>query len=392
MARNAGGENVRSGWSIRPTLSTLSAASLLTIETMANESTKANSNDPFDSRSLGVLLAAGAGTRFAGEQHKLRAIVGNKAVLSHSLDAVLDAGFDAVAVVVGDDDFADLIPEGVHVIASPNWADGQSQSVHAAATFAAENGFSSMVIGVADQPLVGARTWAGVRSATDTPLAVATFGAKRRPPARLDSSVWSELPQTGDAGARELIAASLDRVTEVPSAGDPTDVDTIESLGDVRQRYADRLVVRELLGREPMGAFEVVARDGDGRPVVLKNHPVLVDGRPMPTLYWLCGERESMLVGRLEAMKGVRRSEADVGLDAVNATHDRYRAERDAILATIATTPTHVPTGGVGGTRNGVKCLHAHYGYHLAGGDDPVGQWVADHLHEVDSASWPSKR
>ena len=35
------------------------------------------------------------------------------------------------------------------------------------------------------------------------------------------------------------------------------------------------------------------------------------------------------------------------------------------------------PSGGVGGTRTGVKCLHAHYAWHLAGGDDPVGRWVS---------------
>jgi uncharacterized protein len=34
----------------------------------------------------------------------------------------------------------------------------------------------------------------------------------------------------------------------------------------------------------------------------------------------------------------------------------------------------------VGGTREGVKCLHAHFAWHLAGGDDPVGRWVAERL------------
>jgi len=29
-----------------------------------------------------------------------------------------------------------------------------------------------------------------------------------------------------------------------------------------------------------------------------------------------------------------------------------------------------------------VKCLHAHYAYHLAGGEDPVGAWVAERLRE----------
>jgi hypothetical protein len=29
-----------------------------------------------------------------------------------------------------------------------------------------------------------------------------------------------------------------------------------------------------------------------------------------------------------------------------------------------------------------VKCLHAHYAWFLAGGDDPVGAWVAERLAE----------
>ena len=48
--------------------------------------------------------------------------------------------------------------------------------------------------------------------------------------------------------------------------------------------------------------------------------------------------------------------------------------------ATRLIPPDHVgprPHGGVGGTRTGLKCLHAHYAWYLAGGDDPVGAWVA---------------
>ena len=42
--------------------------------------------------------------------------------------------------------------------------------------------------------------------------------------------------------------------------------------------------------------------------------------------------------------------------------------------------------GGVGGTRVGVKCLHAHYAYFLAGGDDPVGRWVEARLTDATGA------
>ena len=157
---------------------------------------------------------------------------------------------------------------------------------------------------------------------------------------------------------------------------------------DAEQRLIDVTAVTELLGRAPMGHFEVIVRDDRGAPVVLLNHPRLFDGTPMPTRYWLCGAREQMLVGRLESRGGVRRAETEVGLEAIAVAHERYRAERDAALPT--NDGGHRPTGGVGGTRTGVKCLHAHYAWWLAGGDDPVGQWVADHLHEVDHGDWPS--
>ena len=139
--------------------------------------------------------------------------------------------------------------------------------------------------------------------------------------------------------------------------------------------------VAALLGRSPQGDFEVVLRDGAGRAVVIRNAPLLHDGTPMPTRYWLVGERERVLVGRLEALGGVNRSEAEVGEDAIAEAHQRYAAERDATLPDDHDGPA--PSGGVGGTRRGVKCLHAHYAWHLAGGDDPVGRWVEEHLAEV---------
>ena len=145
---------------------------------------------------------------------------------------------------------------------------------------------------------------------------------------------------------------------------------------------ADRARVAELLGREPGGAYEVVVRNADGDPVVLRNAPILDSGRPMPTLYWLAGEYERRIVGRMEGDGGVRRAETEIGLDAINAAHARYAAERDAEIPADHDGPR--PSAGVGGTRNGVKCLHAHYAWHLAGGDDPVGRWVAARFAEYE--------
>jgi hypothetical protein len=140
----------------------------------------------------------------------------------------------------------------------------------------------------------------------------------------------------------------------------------------------DLATVTELLGRRPQGAFEVVLRDAFGTPVVIRNAPLLDDGTPMPTRYWLVGSTQRDAVSRLEADGGVRRAEAAVDPEALAAAHARYAAERDAALPAGHT--GHRPSGGVGGTRRGVKCLHAHYAFHLAGGDDPVGRWVAEQL------------
>lgn len=146
----------------------------------------------------------------------------------------------------------------------------------------------------------------------------------------------------------------------------------------------DLAAVEALLGRKVQGDFEVVVRHADGSPVVLRNAPLMHDGTPMPTRYWLVGEPERTLVSRLEADGGVRRAEAEVDPEALAAAHARYATERDAVLPAGHDGPR--PSGGVGGTRLGVKCLHAHYGWFLAGGDDPVGAWVAERLAEGQGA------
>ena len=45
-------------------------------------------------------------------------------------------------------------------------------------------------------------------------------------------------------------------------------------------------------------------------------------------------------------------------------------------------------SGGVGGTRIGVKCLHAHLANYLVCADDPVGQLVADDVEGSKCFNW----
>ncbi len=142
--------------------------------------------------------------------------------------------------------------------------------------------------------------------------------------------------------------------------------------------------VAALLGRRPEVDFEIVVVDSNGEPVVIRNGPIMEDGRPMPTRYWLVGRELSRLVGRLEGDGGVRSAELAVNADDLAATHDRYAADRDAQIPSEHLGPR--PTGGVGGTRRGVKCLHTHLAHHLAVGDDPVGEWVVQQLQAANLA------
>jgi hypothetical protein len=134
------------------------------------------------------------------------------------------------------------------------------------------------------------------------------------------------------------------------------------------------LILEGLVGRPLSGRCAVVVRREDGAPVVIENEPHLRDGTPMPTLYWLVDRELHEAVSRLEGQGGVHRFEGMVDPNELRRTHEQYARRR---LAATVQADTVQPTGGVGGTRVGVKCLHAHLANFLVGFDDPVGALVA---------------
>lgn len=139
----------------------------------------------------------------------------------------------------------------------------------------------------------------------------------------------------------------------------------------------DLATVEALLGRSLAGRCAVVVRRTDGRPVVIENEPHMRDGTPMPTLYWLVDSELHDAVSRLEGSAGVHRFEELVDPAHLQRAHDEYAERRRA--ATVHRDFVQAQ-GGVGGTRIGVKCLHAHLANFLAGADDPVGALVGAEL------------
>jgi hypothetical protein len=148
----------------------------------------------------------------------------------------------------------------------------------------------------------------------------------------------------------------------------------------------DRGVIEAQIGRPLRADSKTASRCHLGLPVVVEVPPILDDGTPFPTLFWLTCPLATTRIGRIEGAGGVKRMEQKAVADPefarrLEAAHDSYAARRDALVPEAA---TPVPSGGVGGSTVGVKCLHAHYAHARVGEANPVGELVASWIEPLD--------
>ncbi|CAN5655367.1 hypothetical protein BH24ACT5_BH24ACT5_28110 [soil metagenome] len=180
------------------------------------------------SATVAVILAAGGGSRYAGPGHKLDVELDGRPLLHRAVDAAVAATIGRVVVVVNELVTTPL-PATVDVIANAGWTAGQMSSLRLGLDHVAELGGEVAVIGLGDQPGITPQAWRDV-AVTDAAIAVATYDSRRGHPVRLHRDVWPLLPEKGDEGARRLMRLRPDLVREVPCAGQPTDIDTVEEL------------------------------------------------------------------------------------------------------------------------------------------------------------------
>jgi CTP:molybdopterin cytidylyltransferase MocA len=178
--------------------------------------------------SAGIILAAGASTRFGGSGPKLLAPFRGRPLVAWALEHADGGGLDEIILVVGAVDLSALVSSQI-TVENPRWRSGLATSLQVGVAEAERRGHRSVVVGLGDQPLVPASAWRAV-GASASPIAVASFAGHRSPPVRLAHDVWPLLPTTGDAGARELMRARPDLVTDVPCDGHALDIDTTEDL------------------------------------------------------------------------------------------------------------------------------------------------------------------
>ena len=145
---------------------------------------------------------------------------------------------------------------------------------------------------------------------------------------------------------------------------------------------ADRRLIEAQIGRDVRGSVAVAARCRYGLAAVVRTAPLLPDGTPFPTLYWLACPAARVAVGRLEAagwnarLSGRVAAEPDLAA-AHAAAHASYLAQRDTLA--------HLPGDpGVGGLPGRVKCLHALYAHQAATGANPVGRIVSQAVDPID--------
>ena len=180
----------------------------------------------------GLILAAGAGTRF-GEQTKQLADLHGKPLLQHAVDA-MNAALPRAVVVLGHD--ADAIRAARRLRPAAGRAVrglGARPGVLAARRRGRAADAGAVAITLGDQPFI---TPAVITAA------LARAGRLRRPPGRLRRQARppgrARPPRArtpcpsceGDAGARELLARFRVRQWEAGHLASATDIDTPEEL------------------------------------------------------------------------------------------------------------------------------------------------------------------
>lgn len=184
-------------------------------------------------RVAAIVLAAGAGSRFLDEGHKLLAALpardrsSGATVAGRAIENAMAADIGPVLVVTGAVRIP--LPNDVDEVSNPRWSEGQMTSVRAGIDAASELGAERVVIGLADQPGIEPAAWRTIAD-HDGLVSVATYAGRRGNPVGLDRAVWDLLPAAGDEGARALMRARPDLVREVACTGSPADIDTVEDL------------------------------------------------------------------------------------------------------------------------------------------------------------------
>lgn len=197
---------------------------------------------------VGLVLAAGAGSRFGGG--KLLAPVAGRPILQHVLDAVAAAGLTDVVVVLGQD--AGAVEAAItwraeRRVVNPDPGLGLASSLRLGIE-AVGTDAEAILVALGDQPLVSVEAIRALLDpagpSDDKPVVVPVYPEDRgRNPVVLRRPAFKLLDEVeGDRGLGPVLAAHPELVQEVPVGGANPDVDTREDLARaIEEAWAARV-------------------------------------------------------------------------------------------------------------------------------------------------------
>lgn len=175
---------------------------------------------PFQIKTAGIILAAGASVRFGQPKQLIK--LWDKYLIEWVLDAALKSRLRTVVLVLGHEHKAILQAlgakadhPGLKVVINPNYRDGQSTSLKAGLT-CVRQAFSSVMYLLADQPMINSDAIDRMLDQfhnSDKDICVPVFEGRRGTPTIFRRSIYEEIMMIdGDIGARNIIAKKAERV------------------------------------------------------------------------------------------------------------------------------------------------------------------------------------
>jgi molybdenum cofactor cytidylyltransferase len=184
-----------------------------------------------------VVLAAGKGSRFGGDLHKLAQVFGASTVLGSTLRNAIESQLPVVVVTT-----AALAPlaarqlalRDIVVVTDEQAARGMGHSISCGV--GERSGAPGWLILPGDMPLVRPGTLLAVARALEHhPVVVAQYRGRRGHPVGFSAELYSELVMlTGDDGARRVVLRYPAHGEEVDDPGVLLDIDTATDLAAVR--------------------------------------------------------------------------------------------------------------------------------------------------------------
>lgn len=198
----------------------------------------------------GMLLAAGAGTRFGGP--KALVPFRGELLVHRGIRLLTEGGCHPIVVVVGAD--ADQVAAATHgvnlnsrdeaevdveVVANRAWREGMGASLRAGLEAVGRRGSPAVVVALVDQPLVAPGAVHRLVEAwrDGAMIAVASYDGALRNPVLFDATTWEAVQASavGDRGGRALLRQHPEWVRPVAcdAVASPRDIDTEGDLRDL---------------------------------------------------------------------------------------------------------------------------------------------------------------